>query len=587
MPPNKTKKPSANLHDKRHETGLAAPGKPVRRRRSDGSLSERLDDNTPTSGFGTTAQACESKSSSIPDNEFEDGLLGGQERHEQKSALGINEAVVSGHSMDMATETSLPDPHTRSLNRVRSRSNSELLQGKDESARGLACSDSDLTIIPRHPLLDILAILALFLLCPQWLLAIVEFFYAWLTFLPHSSAWASPSLTSSPALWFQGHAGNPSFLTTIMVDLGVLLLWIILPFGKDLALDIPQAIIALSVGGGSGGRGAGLHGTTCLSIITLCHLLRSKAYRQRLLNFTWSTLSKASFGGYKLGGFVPVVAGPSYSPHNWPRTFLEIHIVTQCIIKIIRNAISRGAEPRPNLSKKIDPEAAVSSITPSTPSNDPAGEGAKNASTDGRPPGPPPSSRGTKDKSFGSGKRRRRQALFVRHEQPLWAALAENKISFSKKEEHLSASKDAAEAEAHGVQELGNALRQHGAERIWVTGVGPTEIEFIAFIPTSAQEAGETIAVQTQGGGHDDNFNRGTTLPLAIRVNGASWTSTTLHNEVDITGGETRDCKTVRGIISGLTASTTYLVEFVRLADEKRVYHASLVTSPIASNVQG
>jgi len=547
-----------------------------------------LDDSTSASGLGSTAQVYESNFSSTPDDEFEDGLLESQERHEQKSALGTNEAAVSGHSMDMATDMSLSDPHTRSANRLRSRSSSELLQGKDESTRGLLFSDLDLTIIPRHPLLDILAILSLFLLCPQWLLAVVEFVYAWLTFLPHSSAWASPSLTSSPALWFQGHAGNPSFLTTIMVDLAVLLLWIVLPFGKDLALDFPQAIIALSVGGGSGGRGGGLHGATCLSIITLCHILRSKAYRQRLLNFTWSTLSEAGFGSYKFGGFAPVVAGPQYSPHNWPRTFLEIHIVTQCIIKVIRNAISRGAEPRPNLSKKIDPEAAVSSSSSLTPTNDPTGEGAKNASTDGRPPGPPPSSRAGKDKSFSSGKKRRKQAIFVRHEQPLWTALAENRISFSKKEEHLSASKDAAEAEAHGVQDLGNAFKPQGAEKIWITDVGPTELEFMTSTPMTAQEGvNELTAVQTQGRGNDDDFSRGTSSPWAIRVNGASWTSATLHNEVDVKGGETRDCKIVRGIISGLTASTTYLVEFVCLADEKRIYQANLVTSPIASNVQG
>lgn len=586
MPPLKTKKPSANPHDKRHENGLAAPGRRVPRKRSDGSLGDTINDTATVTTTADTAQddtpATESQNSHAPDGDSEDGSVGSLER--QKGTSRADASALGDCATHMAaTEGGLAELKSMPAGRLRSHESVEFLPGKDDAVQSI--SDLDHTIIPRYPLLDILSILSLLLLFPQWLITIVEFIYAWLTFLPQSSGWALPSLTSNPTLWFQGNTGTPSLPTTLMADFGVLLLWLVLPLGKDLALDLAPAIIALSIGGGSGGTGGGLHGATCVSITALCHLLRFKAYRQRLLNLVWSLLSRASLGGYKFEDAALTMAGPSLSAHNWPRTFLEIHIIAQCIVKIIRRAVSRRAEPRPTLTKRVDPEAAVSSNSSSV-SNDAAGEGSRNGSTDGRPPGPPPLVREGKEKLFSGGKKRRKQATFVRHEQPLWAVIAERKLSFlSKKEEHSNISKDASEANARGLLDLGSALDQRGSDQIWISDIDTTEIGYTALVSVAKSDGIKSKEGQEN---NDEEIHHSQQFPFEIRVNGADWTSMTVDNEDGLLGGEICESKkTYQGRISGLTASTTYLIEFIRVGDGKRVYQANLLTSPTARLVQG
>jgi len=108
------------------------------------------------------------------------------------------------------------------------------------------------TVLSSLPLQDTIAILIVLLQIPPTFLSIVHLLFATLTFVP-------PSSTALSALSFpdilNGTLGTPSVATIFFVDAVVLLVWLFLwsPL-QDIALDLAQTVIALTLGGGTNGR---------------------------------------------------------------------------------------------------------------------------------------------------------------------------------------------------------------------------------------------------------------------------------------------------------------------------------------------
>jgi len=205
--------------------------------------------------------------------------------------------------------------------------------------------------------------------------------------------------------------------------------------------------------------------------------------------------------------------------------------------------------------------------------NDATADGARNASTDGRPPGPSPAVRDGKEKTVSSGKKRRKQATFVRSQQPFWAAIANTKVTVSKEIEHSQATRDAQEADASNVKQLGGDVLKLSEDRIWISQIEDTEISYsgsFANEPEWDEGAGLYIA------------------PIRVRVNNAPWKST-LCMPTETEGDETHvnGRHLFSGKITGLTAATNLIVEFIRERDDDVLYAVSLVTRPIANSDQG
>ena len=440
------------------------------------------------------------------------------------------------------------------------------------------------TIIKTCPLQDVITILIVLLQLPPAFITAVNLLYALLTFIPSST---NASLSSLPSLndMFLGSGGTPSIYAIVGADLVMLLLWSLLwPSAQFFALDLTQAVIAISLGGAAAGRGGTL-GTMvwCLVVISFMHVFRLKpkhnsptsSWLGLIRGDVWSANEQSSTGN------VPTLP---QSPSSI-RSGLAIHILAQGLVRIIRRWLfrreaSQTLPPR----KKNDPEAAHSVSTPRSSSamadsNPDIGSG---ASTDGRHPGPSPAAREGKEKSL-SARKKKRQATHVRSQQPFWAALASTKVSVLKEMEQTQATLDALEADAKDANHVGNANFLMGEDRIWISEVGATEVSFGACL------MGRDRA-QEQDGNHTPNHAAGIdrSKPFYVRINGADWSSTRIREiRPDIAEDQLPEGGMWVGEIFGLTAVQNYYCEFVQVIDDVVIYSTSLITQQAPCDEQG
>jgi len=198
------------------------------------------------------------------------------------------------------------------------------------------------------------------------------------------------------------------------------------------------------------------------------------------------------------------------------------------------------------------------------PSTEVSGEGAKSTSSDGRPPGPPPTNKDVKEK-LTIGKRRRRQSNFIRSQQPFWASVASGKISITKDVEQAHIQRDAFEANSDKAI-MEDAKREGLQGRVWITKVDPTEVSF------SAVWADSTARNDEEAGGDGQGEMHG----LNIRLNNAVWRHFECREEKNSNG-----VQIISGKIYGLTPAEKFVVEFLS-ADGKVIYSAQIVTRQVA-----
>ncbi|KAF2786584.1 hypothetical protein K505DRAFT_318204 [Melanomma pulvis-pyrius CBS 109.77] len=439
------------------------------------------------------------------------------------------------------------------------------------------------TILSSCPLRDVLAILILLLQLPPTVLTIVQFLFATLTFVPPQAGSPLSALSAFPSFTdiFQGSGGTPSVFTIVFADVFILLTWLILwvPV-QNFLLDLAQAVIAIALGGAAAGKS----GTTnsifiCFVIILSNHLFRFRPLRQHIVHFLWTGLAR---GGLDFLTSPP--STPSYSesfstPHGWPRTILGVHILAQGVVRIIRRSLSRrdAAHTLPT-GKKTDPEAGGHLPRTNSINLDANADLPSSSSTDGRPPGPSPATHTHKDKAS-SSRKKRKQATHVRSQQPFWAALASTKVTVLKEMESSRAANDAGEANAKDANHIGNAVWRSEDDRVWVSKVGHSDISFRVSLYNGEEYEG---VQREQNGSAGSGIDK--SKPFYIRVNGADWSSTRIHQSSSHGYRSEEGTGFWTGEIFGLTALSNYFCEFVRTTDHEVFYSTSLITStgPIA-----
>ncbi|KAF2400046.1 hypothetical protein EJ06DRAFT_582616 [Trichodelitschia bisporula] len=417
------------------------------------------------------------------------------------------------------------------------------------------------TILSSCPLWDVIAILIILLQLPPTIISIVHFLFAALTFVAPTT---NASLSNLPSVneILLGSGGAPSLQTIIIVDFFMLIAFVSawLPV-QNFALDLAQAVIAISLGGAAAHKGGTSNSIfCCLSIIGVSHLYRWRSARRLGFGLIWELLVKL---GVRPEGAVPDVftfSPRSQSSPGMLRRILGVHILTQGLVRLVRRWYLYRAVAEAPAAKRVDPD--VGSLG-AQGEDVPADTTDVGGSGDGRPPGPSPSSgasvaQNTREKST---KKKKKQANHVRSQQPFWAALASTKITVLKEYELQQASLDALEANAEDVAHIGNADFKNIADRVWVTDVGAASIAF-------------GVALREEE--EDDK-------PFRVRVNQTEWSSTRIK-ELGPVGDD--GVHLWAGEIFGLTASTNYVCDFVRPRDGAVIYTVHATTQPAPSTEQ-
>ncbi|KAL5121170.1 hypothetical protein ACEQ8H_001022 [Pleosporales sp. CAS-2024a] len=579
----KGKKTAAHQHDKRHESGNAAPGKRITKQKSSSQLPGHASGRPPASTPPLPSQVdaamtppaaapASTPASSVHAHHLAAAACrGAAERARAPSDASLDHADAcrpydaAPGPFDALPASSLrrPDAHA----------------SKPVSMASILSVPA--TILTSCPLRDVLAILIILLQLPPAVLTVVQFLFATLTFVPPQAGTPLSALSAFPSFTdiFQGSGGTPSLFTTIFADAIILIVWLILwvPV-QNFFLDLAQAVIAIALGGAAAGK----NGTTnsifiCFIIILSNHLFRFRPLRQHIVHLVSTGLSRGGLDFLTSPLSTPTTLESFPSPHGWLRTLLGIHILAQGVVRIIRRSLSRrDAAPTLLTGKKIDPEAGVLQRANST-TMDPNADVPNSSSTDGRPPGPSPAPHSRTDKAS-STRRKRKQATHVRSQQPFWAALASTKVTVLKEMESSRAANDADEANAKDANHIGNAVWRSEDDRVWVSEVGYSDISFRVnlFTGPEFQEPDDEDSISASG------IDK--SKPFYIRVNGADWSSTRIRQSTSLGYHGHEGTGFWVGEIFGLTALSNYYCEFVRTADGEVFYSASLITSasPVA-----
>ncbi|KAH8643215.1 putative ubiquitination network signaling protein [Alternaria alternata] len=567
-------------HDKRHENGLAAPGRKITKQKSNPQLNGHANGKTheptpPVPSHVDTPEMTQPASAHDP--------VPGSSAH-VNTTMAAAPSARRGERTRAASDASLDNP----VEACRSYDNgsngpfdpmpSALRRADTNTSKTASMSMASMlsvpaTILTSCPLRDVLAILIILLQLPPTVLTVVQFLFATLTFVPPQAGTPLSALSAFPSFTdiFQGSGGTPSLFTTIIADTVILLIWLLLWVpAQNFFLDLAQAVIAIALGGAAAGK----KGTTnsiviCFVIILSSHVFRFRPLRQHIVHFLWTGLARGGLEFLTSPPSTPTYLESFSTPHGWPRSLLGIHILAQGVVRIIRRSLSRREHATLPTGKKTDPESGTLQRSNST-NLDPTADVPNSSSTDGRPPGPSPAV--LKDKAS-TGRRKRKQATHVRSQQPFWAALASTKVTVLKEMESSRAANDADEANAKDANHIGNAVWRSEDDRVWISEVGFSDISFRVSLSGGAGLQEQDEEDSSVGSGIDKS------KPLYIRVNGADWSSTRIRQSEPIGFQGQEGTGYWVGEIFGLTALSNYYCEFVRTNDNEVFYSASLITS--------
>lgn len=323
---------AANQRDTRHENGLVGPGKRVQKRKSNGQLNghaKSIESNSSTPPLPGTPP---------PSNGHARRPVPGENMAENKMVAEISRRPSVDGSSDSdvfqnASGTPASLEHHRQIN---------VNAAKNPAVHHDTLSFA-LTVLWSCPLWDTLAILIVLLQIPPTFLSIIHLLFATLTFVPPSTA-ATSGLSFTDIL--HGTLGTPSVGTIFLIDVIVLMVWLFLwsPL-QDIALDLAQTVIALTLGGGTSGKGAGMKNVLwCFSVIGISHYFRGTTIQHSGL--------RAIIGS---SGFLaspdpddPLEprSGTRSKRHGLIRSILAIHILTQGVVRYIRDWYVRREKTR-------------------------------------------------------------------------------------------------------------------------------------------------------------------------------------------------------------------------------------------------
>ncbi|KAL7775414.1 hypothetical protein CFE70_009257 [Pyrenophora teres f. teres 0-1] len=557
-------------HDKRHENGLAAPGKRITKQKSNpalaGNVNERPRPPTPPGPGHVEGESVQQASATIdrlskvpPQDTMAAAATPARvdERTRAASDASLDNPGDACRPYDNASNASNGpfDPMPSALRRA------DTNASKPASLSMASMLAVPATILTSCPLRDVLAILIILLQLPPTVLTVVQFLFATLTFVPPQAGTPLSALSAFPSFTdiFQGSGGTPSLFTTIIADTVILLIWLLLWVpAQNFFLDLAQAVIAIALGGAAAGKKGTTNSIIQASPATYCTIPLDRARPGR----PGVSDEPAEFAN---------LFGKLLNPHGWPRSLLGIHILAQGVVRIIRRSLSRREHTTLPTGKKTDPESGVLQRSNST-NLEPTADVPNSSSTDGRPPGPSPATHAHKDKAS-TFRRKRKQATHVRSQQPFWAALASTKVTVLKEMESSRVANDADEANAKDANHIGNAVYRSEDDRVWISEVGFSDISFRVSLSGAAEVQEEDEGSAHIASGIDKS------KPFYIRVNGADWSSTRIRQSEPVGLQGQEGTGYWMGEIFGLTALSNYYCEFVRIVDNEVFYSASLITS--------
>ncbi|KAF2773942.1 hypothetical protein EJ03DRAFT_386861 [Teratosphaeria nubilosa] len=463
------------------------------------------------------------------------------------------------------------------------------------SKRHLSRSGSSLTtvatILSYYPLRDAISILILLLSLPPTLVLVIQTLFTSLTFVPPTAGIST--LPNLKELFNTSHVAYPALATILIIDLIFWACW--LPLWKPVQsvfLDFSQVVIAISLSGAAATTGGPTHSiVSCTLIVCVMHVLRYKAIHLTALDYLRSVLHNLDIG-FKLDAppFAASFLSPSSVERGWFytvfRTILGIHIVSQGVTTCIRRSLVKANERDQSIPAIIktdteatagtEPTARVSNGAPEGSSQSYAG-----SSSDGRPPGQPPSQRDGKSRESTS-KKKKKQANQVRSQQPLWAAIASTKVTFVKEMEQRDAADDMREASAMDTNNkpVFASTILSSNNRIWISEVRDTEVFFS--VDLSPEAAVKTCSNVEEGVGVSAAIDK--SKPFYVRVNGAAWSSTRIMSSA--TGDEADGRPRFDGEIFGLAPLSSYHCEVVCIGSGAVLCSISLITQAAPSKEQ-
>ncbi|KAF2429639.1 hypothetical protein EJ08DRAFT_661548 [Tothia fuscella] len=591
MPPRL--KRVGNSHDKtnNHQAGLAAPGRRITKQKSVSSLNghpiattsngrrSTLDvdvEPLPTLPNNSAAPSPSDQHANDPSDDYAEMGVG-QSHHDGGTCTvsGVSDADLEAHG---------------SGNGTYSKVNGSPLTIDVKAAAG-SCAHrpqksmlaTATTILKACPLWDVIAILIILLQLPPTIVSVVQFLFALLTFVPPVSG---TSLANLPSLneVLVGASGAPSFQTIVLLDTAMFIFYLCVPWtsAQNLALDLAQMVIAISLGGAA----ASSSGTSnsifcCLSIIGFSHIIRMNFARQIGMNAIWALITRSGFRPPPdFASSVADFPDKLHVAHSWPRKLLGVHILTQGVVRLVRRWYLYSAAMNDiSANKKGDPEiGSLSTLsTPRTTTSsfgDSGPDMTGTSSSDGRPPGPSPAAR-EKDR-ISNSKKKKKQANHVRSQQPFWAAVANAKVTFLKELEQQQASMDSVEANSMDITNIGNADFKNGKDRVWIKEVGATEISFGVCLLSKAPK----------DDGDDEAESAPAVKRFRLRLNRTDWSSTRISEEsLGMAVGEWQVDEWSAKIF-GLTPSTNYICEFIRMDKDGAVFCTTHITTGTAPSTE-
>ncbi|KAF3204825.1 hypothetical protein TWF191_002168 [Orbilia oligospora] len=309
-----------------------------------------------------------------------------------------------------------------------------------------------------------------------------------------------------------------------------MLLW---PSARIFLVDLAQAVVALSLGAGStgsGNSGAMRNAAVCASVVGISQILRERSQIAHHLGIPVSQNA-----GNELNTLTPSSASPGSI-----RSALAVHIVAQGIMKATRRwlTLRDPADVVSNAPK--DPEVGCPTTSTATTTTT-------------------------------TVKKKGRLGIWVRGQQPLWAALASSIVHLKEVEKlHAANASDS---------KITLSDTNYGSDepKVWITRIGSNEIEFGSnYHPPNTPNDEEGV---------DKRF------PFIVELNGIKWPQTTISmasggRGEDSTISRTRDEEEWTAEISGLTPTTVYDISFIRRTTGEIIYSASVgTTSKQAANV--
>ena len=578
MPPKIKVKNAPNQHDKRHESGLAPPGKRVAKKQSNGHLNGQPNGKPVAAGQAPALPTSSSSQEGVPQATGREhaGSLEGGERDRTQSDASLEEGGQCGV---------MGDPHVEQAPQL---TGGEVSSGASRNTAPLQAGstcNSISTILAYYPLRDAISILILLLSLPPTFILIIQTLFASLTFVPPTTS-ISLSTINIKEMFNSANLGYPAMATILIVDLIFWLCW--LPLWKPvqaILLDLSQAVIAVSLSGAAASTGGPTYSiATCTTIVCFVHIMRFKPIHLTGLDYLRSVLHKTGIDMNLDGNaFAASYVSPSFIDSGWSytvfRIILGIHIVSQGVTTCIRRSLVKANEQGANLPAitKTDTEAAAGTEPNSRLSTglvESTQLAVSVSPSDGRQPGPSPANRDNKARET-SSKKKRKQANQVRSQQPLWAAIASTKVTFKKEMEHRDAIDDSRETTC-----INTNTRHNGTEasnttpnRIWIREVRDTEILLGAELSASAAKMISD---------HDSSSNTGCdkSKSFYVRINGADWSSARV-NSIDATDGS--NCNTGEYFevqIFGLTPLNVYRCDIMSFSDHKFLCTISIITQP-------